>query len=378
MCLLVFFLSTTLPSPSVIPSLTIVRKLQKDTMRTMTFSCGGSTRAISWWLVLIFSSVSYANIFLHNDINHNDFPLPNAPSEITLGAYYYPWHLRHFQVTREGYLRRALEPRQEIRLGEYDDTQAQVIQQHLDWSHQANIKVWISSWWGPLSDTDNAFKNVILPHPGLANYTHKVALLYETTGRIKKSEEYDPWRVDGDIDYICNDYVDHPNYFRINGRPVLVVYLTRLLENRGVLDIVMAKIRDKCPELYVIGDQVWGDPPDEALDQLDAVTNYDIYGNMGKPTFAGQSGVDSYYAKATTWKDHANLHNASFVPSVSPGYNDRGIRLQNDNPALSRSLTETSSEGSLLAAQLVAAIQLLDPDADHLLLVNSFNEVSKN
>ena len=348
-------------------------------MIKLPFRRDSFTRAPSWWLVQfffqgLFCSFSYANIFLHSNINHDDFPIANPPAIITLGAYYYPWHLRHFQVTREGYLRKLLEARQEIRLGEYDDTQPQVIQQHLDWSHQANIKVWISSWWGPGSGTDNTLRNFILPHPGLENHNHKIALLYETTGRIKQAEEYDPWRVDGDIEYICDVYVDHPNYYRINGRPVLVVYLTRLLENRGVLDIVMEKIRDACPELYVIGDHVWGDPPERALDQLDAITNYDIYGNIGRPRHAGQSRVDSYYAEAANWKNHAKLHNASFVPSVSPGYNDRGVRLLNDHRALSRRLTETSSEGSLLAAQLVKAIQLLDPDADHLLLVNSFNE----
>ena len=312
------------------------------------------------------------NLFLHNG-----FPsIPNPPSNITIGAYYYPWHKAHFQISQEGYLRKSLQPRQEIRLGEYDDTRPEVISQHLKWSQRANINVWVTSWWGPTSREDRTIRDVILPHPDMASQDHKLALLYETTGRIKKNEDYDLHRLVGDMEYVCTtrDYFSHPQYYKIDGRPVMVFYLTRAMERAGKLSEMIQVIRDACPDVYIIGDQVWGEAPDEALDDLDAVTNYDIYGNMGKPTYAGQEKVDEYYQKAAGWKIHANEHNTSFIPSVSPGYNDRGIRIQNDNPPLSRRLTEDSPEGSLFAAQLVQATELLDPTANNFLLVNSFNE----
>jgi glycoprotein endo-alpha-1,2-mannosidase len=260
------------------------------------------------------TSVAFANIFVHEDA-------PNPPDNVIVGAYYYPWHKAHFQISREGYIRRFLEPRQEIRLGEYDDTQPEVITQHLEWSKQANIDVWVTSWWGPNSREDTTIREVILPHPGMALTNHKIALLYETTGRIKKSEGWDTFRLAGDMDYICNtrDYMNHPNYFTIQGRPVLVVYLTRRMEIEGKLPEIIDTIRNACPGVYIIGDQVWGDAPNEALDDLDAITNYDMYGNMGKPRFAGQAGVNEYYSKAADWKIHANEHNAAYVPGVSPG-----------------------------------------------------------
>lgn len=327
-------------------------------------------------LLRFWNYVEANNIFDHNEVIFEGIPA-QAPANITVGAYYYPWHYSHFQVNIDGYIRKELEPRQEIRLGEYDDRVPAVIQQHLEWSKRANIGVWVTSWWGPNSGEDSTLREVILDPNKVTLGDHKFALLYETTGRIRESEGYDVnARLPDDFDYICKEqkYFDHPSYYRINGRPVLVIYLTRLLDGKELLDDVIPLIRERCPSVYIVGDQVWGSPPAKTLDLLDSVTNYDIYGNMGRPRYARQEGVDRYYRRARGWKEYAAFHNSTFVPSVAPGYNDRGVRLQNENPALSRRLDEDSKEGSLFAAQISAAVQLLDPEADNFLLVNSFNE----
>lgn len=299
------------------------------------------------------------------------------PDQVTVGAYYYPWWKHHFEVTKEGYLRRDLWPRQEIRLGEYDDTKPEVISQHLEWSRQANIALWVASWWGPNSKEDRTLRNVILTHENLGS--HKIAILYETTGRIKKTEGYDTFRVAGDFDYICNQekYFSHPNYYHIHDRPVIVIYLTRLMQREGKLNEVIATVRNVCgDDVYILGDHVWGAAPKSSpgLPLLDGVTNYDVYGNAGKKRYSGQTAIDNFYQDYSDWKDLANASGVGFVPAVSPGYNDRGVRLAKDNPAMSRRLTVDSEEGTLFEAQLQKALQLLDPTADHLVLVNSFNE----
>ena len=61
----------------------------------------------------------------------------------TIGVYYYPWHSNNFH-NGEGYMRRNLEPPQLPLLGEYDDTEAQVIEYHLKWSRYANVNLWVS------------------------------------------------------------------------------------------------------------------------------------------------------------------------------------------------------------------------------------------
>ena len=223
----------------------------------------------------------------------------------------------------------------------------------MGWSLQANIGLWVSSWWGPNSRTDSTLRDVIFPHSDLGS--HKIAILYETTGRVKKSEGYSLQRVASDFNYMCNQqaYTNHPNYYRINGRPVIVIYLTRLLQSRSNLPEFISIIRSTCGnDVYILGDHVWGPAPASSagLPLLDGVTNYDLYGNAGKKRYAGQAGVDSLYQTYRDWKTLANAYGVGFVPVVSPGYNDRGVRLDANNPAASRKLTSDSHDGSLFEA----------------------------
>ena len=200
--------------------------------------------------------------------------------DLTVGAYYYPWHSNGFH-NGDGYLRKQLSTKQEPTLGEYDDTDPNVIYQHLKWSAQANVRLWVTSWWGAGSREDNTTKNVILPHQALGD--HKIALFYETTGRIREKDGYSTDNVIPDITYICQTYFQHPNYFRIDGRPVLFVYLTRLLERLGLLDDVVRDMqrtaRKEGYDIYIVGDQVFRDAPENEsvlppFALLDAVTKY--------------------------------------------------------------------------------------------------------
>jgi glycoprotein endo-alpha-1,2-mannosidase len=302
-------------------------------------------------------------------------------SNITVGVYYYPWHGDNFH-NGGGYLRNQLDPPQLPELGEYDDTKDETIQQHLSWSRQANINLWVASWWGANRLEDDTIKNVILQHDDLGDM--KIALHYETSGRIRADEGYSTDRVRGDIEYMCATYFDHPNYYRIDGRPVLVMYISRKYWLLGILEEIILLMRtaaDGCGHsIYLVGDQVFQQPPAASevympFFYLDAVTNYDVYGSMRSPTYyAGADVVDAYYQEQQIWRTRALAQQCSFIPAVSPGFNDRGVRLGVDHPALARRLTTSSAPGSLFEYALKQARSLVDPSVNNLLLVNSFNE----
>lgn len=300
------------------------------------------------------------------------------PSNITVGAYYYPWHGNDFHKG-QGYLRKELN--QFPMLGEYNDTDKQVIAQHLSWSRRANIRLWITSWWGPDRLEDSTTRDLILNHRDLGDL--EIVLLYETAGRIREDNDFDTVNVESDIEYICQTYFDHPNYYRINDQPVLFVYVTRVLATTGKMEEVILLMRSVAEfwgyTLYLVGDHVFGDAPVSQETYrpflyLDAVTNYDVYGSMGTPGFAGQEGVDAYYQDQRQWRQEAHLKKCGFIPAVSPGYNDRGVRLEADHAPLSRQLTSESPEGSLFEASLRHARYLVDEAVGNLLVVNSFNE----
>ena len=64
--------------------------------------------------------------------------------------------------------------------------------------------------------------------------------------------------------------------------------MIRLVADRNGYDVYIAA-----------GDQVWGAAPSEAtyipFFLLDAVTNFDVYGNMGAQGYAGENAVDMFF-----------------------------------------------------------------------------------
>ena len=127
-------------------------------------------------------------------------------------------------------------------------------------------------------------------------------------------------------------------------------------------------------ELYLIGDEVFGQPPisSDALELLDAVTNYDVYGSMGAKDYAGQGAVDRYYRAQGQWRALAHEAGTAFVPAVTPGVNDKGVR--DGHQATSRKLDSDAEYGSLFRAMLAQAIHHTDVSTGNMLLVTSWNE----
>ena len=322
---------------------------------------------------------------------------------VTVGAYYYPWHGRNFH-NDQGYLRAQLYPKQGPELGEYDDTKQHTIEKHLEFSDIGNIGVWITSWWGPERREDTTTQDTIMKFVEEEGHPLKIALFYESTSRLKVNKKWalDEDRVREDIRYISEEYFEHfDNYYTIDGKPVLFLYLARKLETIGdyqkgesLLQRTVALMRETATmDIYIVGDHAFDRYPsikvratsekaamfNSSLHVLDAISNYDVYGSIIGPTngnvsYAGQERMDNYYLKhQQTWKDVAAEHGCAYVPSVKPGFNNRGVRNPGHTP-LSRRLTPESPEGSFFETSLENALQLVDEKADHLIMVTSFNE----
>jgi hypothetical protein len=154
----------------------------------------------------------------------NPTNLPPIPEGIMVRAYYYTWHSDKFHRD-QGYLRDKLIPRQQQpTLGEYDDTRPEIVAQHLAWSRQAKINQWVPSWWGPGFCEDVTVSGVIMRHTDLGD--HQIALLYEPTSRLKEKEGWTTQRVAPDMEHICQTFFDNDNYYKIDGKPVMVIYFT--------------------------------------------------------------------------------------------------------------------------------------------------------
>ena len=312
-------------------------------------------------------------------------------SSLLVGAYYYPWYYNDFHHREKSdYLRRRLDPPQEPVLGEYNDRHVSTIQQHLKWCLQYNINLWVTSWWGPGKREDTTTQVIMdyLESQSSAS-EFKVALFYETLGRIKESPkgsgQYDTSNVKSDLRHIAEIYFARPNYLRINGQPVLFVYLTRTLDKKKLLKDVIALMRKGASEagfhdIYIVGDHAFGKLPKdeclEAFDVLQAVTNYDVFGSMKRPLYAGTAGVEAFREQQEGWRTAAKSQNCAFIPSVTPGFNNlvnKDLSAISYGP-MSRRLSKTDKEGSLFSALLQNATALVDENAMNILMITSWNE----
>jgi glycoprotein endo-alpha-1,2-mannosidase len=320
------------------------------------------------------------------------FDISVEPEKDMVGVYYYPWHGNN-NFHGKKYLREFLVPAQLPVLGEYDDTKASVIEQHFEWSSYAGINLWVCSWWGPMvantsrGREDNTIRNHILPNSKIKDL--KIALFYESTSRLTNTSISDEkWNttenVASDIQHMATHYWNHPNYYRIDGRPVLFIYLTRAMHTRGILVETVKIMREQASllghNIYIVGDHAFNRPTNagqiEAMALLDAITNYDVYGSSGgrNVLYATQAGVDNYHKDMADWKNLANARGAKFIPAVSPGYNDAGVRPENLHQPLSRKLAPDDEYGSLFKAHLKGALKLTDPGIRNLFMINSWNE----
>ncbi|MHC4629182.1 MAG: glycoside hydrolase family 71/99 protein [Planctomycetota bacterium] len=179
------------------------------------------------------------------------------PGKPVVGVYYYPWYRgpgRARQWTRV--MRQHLKVPQEPAVGLYRSDDPRVVGAHIAQSLRGGIDFWAVSWWGPDQICDNNLSQAILPHPDA--HKLKYAILYEATGRLGSfaRPHYRHWM--SDLAYLEETYFGHPHYLRIKGRPVLFVYLTReYFRNRG--EKALAQMRQKFPQVYLVGDDVFGE-----------------------------------------------------------------------------------------------------------------------
>ena len=293
-----------------------------------------------------------------------------------LGAYYYPWYRGAKAEGEIGWMKRALrgrlQPQQLPRLGVYDSEDAQVIGDHIAQSRRAGIDFWAVSWWGR-GKSERAFRSAILKHPDAEKL--KYAVLYESTGRLGPSSEPDYSELVADFDDLAEEYFDHPNYLRIDDRPVVFIYLTRVyFRGRGLE--ALAELRKKHPNLWLVGDEVFGPRCHERDVKLwDAITAYDVYGQSLQHDGGTQASLDRLRVNYENAKKIANESGKAFIPAISPGFNDRAVR--DGHVGLGRYFTDKqgSKEGDVFREMIrQIAVPLADARAQRMIMVTSFNE----
>ena len=297
-----------------------------------------------------------------------------------VGAYYYPW----YGAFAGGHawndmLRAKLAPQQPPALGYYSSRASATIGGQIEQSHRGNISFWATSWWGPGSAEDTTKRNFIFANPRAGEL--KYAVHYESTGRLGSFDSPTFSNLVPDFQYLAQNYFNNANYLKINDRSVVFIYLSRAYFNTQAGRDAVANLRQTITSQfgvnpYMIGDDVFPGQTDAQRAGLwDSITDFDVYGSALQANGSTTASVSELASQFQAAKQLANEAHVGFIPSVSPGFNDSAVR--SGYPAAPRYLTDVpgAAEGSLLSAQLSkAALPNLDPIANNMLMVSTFNE----
>jgi hypothetical protein len=303
-----------------------------------------------------------------------------AQPPAVFGAYYYPWYSGRPAgrgPADRGWLSQALRarlvPRQMPALGVYDSRDPAVIAAHIRDSERAGIGIWAVSWWGPGTETDVAFRDHILKHPNASKL--KYAALYESTGRLRSGRAPNHENLVPDFEYLARTYFDDPRYLRIDGKPVVFIYLTRVYF-RGQGGEALKELRARVPGVYLVGDDVFGGGYEARhAAQWDAITAYDVYGQSLQGAGATQAAIDRLRKNFEDAGTRAREAGRAFIPAISPGFNDRAVRDGHAGRARYFSDRPDSAEGDIFRAMLrQVAFPLADARAGRIVMITSFNE----
>jgi glycoprotein endo-alpha-1,2-mannosidase len=289
-----------------------------------------------------------------------------------VGAYYYLWNPENMAT---GTLRAHLDPPQQPPPGLVDSQNPKTAARDIATAHQAGVNFFAIDWWphdpgysgADYQHADAAMKD-FLAAPDLPEM--KFAMFYETWN-LGFNPPYEATPVtfqmalhfDSDMLYFAKHYFANKSYLRIDGRPVVYLYLTRTLTGNvaALMQGARKVLKEHGYNPFFIGDEVyWRVTPEaqspqgpvltttpqvQRIEQFDAVTSYILYYGDSEQMFGPASNSTGYPGLTTIAADqrflltvyrNATQNQVPVIPDVTPGFNDRGFRLSTNHPVQPR------------------------------------------
>ncbi|HMD46938.1 MAG TPA: hypothetical protein VKG43_12300 [Acidimicrobiales bacterium] len=332
------------------------------------------------------------------------------PTRLQVGAYYFLWYPRNLG---QGTLRAHLVPRQMPSPATLASNDPTVAARDIAAGRRAGITFFAVDWW-PRNPTfpgwahrdADAAMTAFLAAPDIGRI--KFAMFYETANlgfdpglestpvTPAKEQQFDADMVD-----FARRYFVNPDYLFVDGRPVVFLYLTRTLT--GDVAGMMRGARQALAPLgydpYFVGDEVywrvtplrrapWAPvlttaPQVARIEAFDAVTAYSLYYGDPEPFLGPTRDFVGYPGTTPIVTDEVGLlaeyrratgGRVPVVPDVSPGFNDRGVRLATEHPAEPRQWVAGAAPASTLDHLFNdVAVPSVDPGLP-MVMVTTWNE----
>ena len=300
--------------------------------RTYAFTSSGKRQTFSQDIANLVGGRQYRALVTVKDkngketVNYADTPyvreFENIAKDagINIGAYYYPW-----------YPKSTLSYQGTPLLGYYNSQDQFVISKHIDWSSGYGIGYWLSSWFGPLD-----YRNQVLFSNNLIDDV-RIGITYESVDRLRDDitpEGYDSFNMNdkSNVDVLVNDfrslaqnYFGLPQYWKIDNKPVVFLYLSRAYigDISHALGLARSAVQEYGFDPFIIGDEVFWDSPSQTpssrLRSFDAITAYNLHSqpHYGVTDSNYESRIDSLFR---AWSSKANAAGTRFIPLATPGF----------------------------------------------------------
>lgn len=218
-----------------------------------------------------------------------------------LWAFYYPWY------TRGDWSRPLL---RDVPVEPYASADRAVIERHVRQAMGAGIDGFISSWWGPGSDTD-ANLRTLLDVAQAEGF--RVTIYFETLtddGGLP-AHEITRW-----LRYAVRAYGDHPAFARIDGRPVIVLWASSAVPLETWREC-LEQVRSEGLEVFTLG-------MGYSLANLavfDGLHEYGVFTLADLETTVAATGAGVHHYSLLDDEPTSRL----WAATVQPGYDDRLI-----------------------------------------------------
>lgn len=311
---------------------------------------------------------------------------------LLVGAHYYLWFPAQFEGGR--YLRARLRPAQRPRLGEYSSSSRATVEQHIAWASSFGVDFFTLDYWPSAPQHNARIDEAFLAARNVDRI--RFCIFYELSDLgydvATGFTVFDGPAIDrfvADMEGIARRYLLHPSQLRIDGRPVIVLYISRTATGRFAEAMLHA--RGRLAQLgfdpFVIADEVFWvvaredgsgateEPQRGRIALFDAITSYNLY-DSSRPSHAGYGATSALLPEAHAL--FARYRHAApeipVIPLAMPGYNDRATRPEQGHYVIPREWAAGAGEGSFFAEWLQGfTLPLVDPRLP-MLLITSWNE----
>lgn len=257
-------------------------------------------------------------------------PVDPLPTNRLVGAVYFGWYGRPNRCDTEPWTECAVS---EPTLGAYDALNEKVFNQHVRWALEHGIGFFAMCGCGLVRDPTYFLDTALGDDIDFALVTGP-AIAGGGTVDLDRSDHRES--LIDELTRFSDLYFGRDNYLRVDGDPVVFVFAAQQFV--GDVEGAFREAENAIgSDLYVVAEILFPhrtEPPEintRILDVADALTSYSPY--------TRHPDVESVFHSHFETGNHISQLSAaqfpwSFVPRVTPGWNDRLVQPERDNPVL--------------------------------------------